>query len=77
MSPRSWSRPPTRSGSTTFGHDPGGDDCNGALLVDLDEPVGDRAVVVEGNPWVPYEGTCGRRVTLVPPDIPGWFTDCG
>ena len=54
-----------------------GDDCNGVLLVDLDEPLRDRAVVVEGDRWVPYQGTCGRPVTLVPPDVPDWFVDCG
>ncbi len=53
-----------------------GDDCAGVLFVDLDEPLGDRAVVVEGERWVPYEGTCDRQVTLVPPDIPDWFVDC-
>lgn len=52
------------------------DDCAGALQIDLDAPLGDRVLIVEGEQWIPFEGTCDRRVTLVPPDIPEWFTDC-
>jgi hypothetical protein len=56
---------------------PSGNDCSGVLQVELDEPLGERAFIVEGQRWVPYEGTCERDVTLVPPDVPDWFTNCG
>lgn len=53
-----------------------GDDCNGGLTVELDRPLGTRALIVEEQRWVPFDGTCERQWTLVPPDLPGRFVDC-
>lgn len=35
-----------------------GDDCEGVVPLMLDAPIGDRAVVVEGNRWVELAESC-------------------
>ncbi len=35
-----------------------GDDCEGVLPLRLEEPIGDRIVVVNGERWVELEDTC-------------------
>lgn len=39
-----------------------GGDCLGAIRVELDAPIGDRAVVVEGEEWVRIDDDCSRAV---------------
>lgn len=53
-----------------------GDDCGGVLLVRLVAPLGERDLVVAGERWVPFDGTCDRQWVLVPPDLPSRFVDC-